>query len=331
MSSLPQLAQPAWLWLLLLLPLLLWRHHRGHRLAPLRYSRLPEHAGGAWRCHLPFYCRWLALGLLILALGRPQWVNSWQETRIEGIDIQLVLDVSGSMAAEDFQPRNRLEVAKDVVSTFIAQRPADRVGLVLFAGSALTRSPLTTDRAMLRRLVERIELGTLPDGTAIGVALATAAARLRSSDAASRVAVLVTDGANNGGEIDPRSATALCRSLGIRVYTVGVGTGGRVPVPRTVIDRNTGHRTIERVYARMEVDNDLLKAVAEGTGGQFYQATDPQTLRRIFEEIDHLETSERTVEHFQSYQETFQPLAALALGLLLLPLLTTAGGLTVEP
>ncbi len=358
-ASQPQLADPAWLLLLLAVPLLLWRHHRHatrDRLPALTYSRLPAGSGGAWRLHLPIYCRLLALALLIIALARPQLGQTWEEITTEGIDIQIALDVSGSMAAEDFQPRNRLAVAKDVVKQFVASRTAsgrgpsttaadpgsrtprfapdsrrDRVGLVIFAGSAVTRSPLTTDGPALQRMVDGVQLETLPDGTAIGVALATAAARLRTSDATSRVVVLVTDGANNGGEIDPRSAASLCRGLGLKVYTVGVGTDGQVPVPRTYVDPRTGQRQVERVYTRMEVDEELLQHIADHTGGRFFLASDPDALRRIFAEIDRLETTERTVREHVEYREIFPPFALTGLALLLLPLLASAVGWTVEP
>src|SRR3954451_11345360 len=235
----PNLASPWWLLLLPALPLLAWLHHRRARLGALgalTYSRLPAGAGrgfwrGAWRLHLPFYARLAAFACLALALVRPQVGYAWEESVTEGIDLQIVLDISGSMGAEDFQPKNRLEVAKQVVKDFISGRPGDRIGIVVFSGAALTRAPLTTDREMLELLVDSVQLNTLPDGTAIGVALASAAARLRDSAAKTKVIVLVTDGANNAGAIDPESAAALCKGLGIKVYTIGVGSGGRVPVP----------------------------------------------------------------------------------------------------
>ena len=203
-NAIPHLASPAWLLLLLALPLLAWAHHRRSSLGALTYSRLPAMAGrsrGAWRLHLPFYARLLAFTCLVLALARPQLGYAWEESLTEGIDIQLVLDVSGSMGAEDFQPKDRLTVAKQVVKEFVAGRPGDRIGATIFSGAAMTRAPLTTDREMLNLIVDSVELNTLPDGTAIGVALASAAARLKDSQAKTKVIVLVTDGANNAGEI----------------------------------------------------------------------------------------------------------------------------------
>jgi Ca-activated chloride channel family protein len=328
------LASPAWLLALALLPLLALRHHRGSRLPVLTYSRLPHRprsSQGLWRLHLPFYARWLALGLLVVALARPQWGEAFEEITSEGIDIEVVLDISGSMGAEDFQPKNRLAVAKEVVEDFIRRRPTDRLGLVVFAGSALTRAPLTTDRRALIEQTQGVELGELPDGTAIGVALATAALRLRHSTAASKVIVLVTDGANNAGEVDPNSAAALCAGLGIRVYTIGVGTDARVPVPRHYTNPRTGRREVERRYLQLEVDEALLTAIAERTEGRFFLATDADALRGIFLEIDQLEKTEITVERRVQHREIFHPLAATALGLLLLPTVAALCRVTVEP
>lgn len=331
MTPVPDLASPAWLALLALLPVLAWRHHRRGAAGALTYSRLPARTGGSWRLHLPFYLRLAALALLVVGLARPRLGYAWEESTTEGIDIQIALDVSGSMGAEDFQPRNRLTVAKEVVKQFIAGRTGDRIGLVVFSGAALTQAPLTTDRQMLRFLVDAVELGSLPRGTAVGVALATAAARLRESEAESRVVVLVTDGVSNAGEIDPRSAAALCDGLGIRVYTIGVGTERPVPVPVAVGDPRTGRPAVERVVRRMPVDEPLLQEIAERTGGRFFRATDREALAGVFEEIDRLETTELQVKRFVRYREAFQPLAWSALALLLLPLAAAAFRVTVEP
>lgn len=331
MSGFFHLAQPWWLAGLALLPALAWARHRRARIGALTYSRLPQPARGAWRIHLPFYLRLAALGLLFVALARPQSGYAWEESLTQGIDIEIVLDLSGSMGAEDFQPRNRLEVAKTVVKDFVAQRPADRIGLVVFSGSALARAPLTSDREMLAFLIDSLALNTLPDGTAIGVALANAAARLKDSDARSRVIVLVTDGVNNVGAIDPMSAAAICQGLGIRVYTIGVGTSGRVPVPLPTTNRVTGRQEVRRVMMNVEVDEELLRKIAERTDGRFFKATDPEALRRVFAEIDELERTPLQVKRYVRYEEAFLPWAAGSLALLVLPL---AGGLlrqTVEP
>ena len=329
----PHLADPLWLLALLALPLLAWLHHRRPAFGALTYSRLPARAGGAWRLHLPFYARLLALACLVVALARPQLGYAWEESLTEGIDIQVVLDVSGSMAAEDFRPRNRLNVAKQVVKEFIAGRPADRIGLVVFAGAAMSRAPLTTDREMLALIVDSLELDTLPAGTAIGVGLANAASRLKDSEARSKVVVLVTDGVNNAGEIDPRSAAALCEGLGIKVHTIGVGVegAGRVPVPMRNVDPLTGAVVVQRLMMHLPVDTELLAAIARRTGGRFFLATDPESLRGVFQAIDRLERTPLKVKRYVRYQEAFPPLVWTALGLLLLPLAGAFAQVTAEP
>lgn len=331
MNVLSRFHDPALLALLALLPALVVWHHRRARLPALRFSRLPEGAGGAWRLHLPFYARCLATGLLIVALARPQLGYAWEESLTEGIDIQIALDISGSMGAQDFQPRDRLTVAKEVVADFVDRRPADRIGLTVFSGKAMTRSPLTTDRRMLRFLVDSVALNALPDGTAIGLALANAAARLKDSEAESKIIVLVTDGVNNAGAIDPLSAAAICKGLGIKVYTVGVGTSGRVPVPMRLPDALTGRRTTRTVLMNVEVDEELLREISQRTGGRFYKATDRETLRSIFDEIDRLERTPIRSKRYIRYREAFQPFAWAALALMMAPLLAGASRLTVEP
>ena len=329
--SWPHFATPWALALLAAVPLLAWHHHRHPALGELAYSRLPRRTGRAWRLHLPFYLRLAALSLLVVALARPQRGYAWEESLTEGIDIQIVLDISGSMGAEDFAPQNRLHVAKQVVKNFIGRRPADRIGIVVFSGAALTRSPLTTDRRMLELLVDSLELHTLPDGTAIGVGLASGAARLRDSAAKSKVIVLVTDGVNNAGEIDPLSAAAVCEGLGIKVYTVGVGKRGRAYIPMPMENPMTGQREIRRVLMSSEVDEELLQAIAERTGGRFYRALDGAALEQVFAEIDELEKTPLRVKRYVRYRESFQPLAWAGLALLLLPLSTAGLGLTAEP
>ncbi|HET9766735.1 MAG TPA: VWA domain-containing protein [Thermoanaerobaculia bacterium] len=332
MRAVPSLADPLWLLLLLLLPLLAWRHHRSSAPGALTFSRLPAVAGGAWRLHLPFYCRLAALALLVFALARPQLGYAWEETSTEGVDIQLVLDISGSMGAEDFAPKNRLEVAKRVLVDFVGGRPGDRIGLVAFAGAALTKAPPTTDREMLQSLIDDLRLHSLPDGTAIGLALANAAARLKDSPAKSRLVVLVTDGDNNVGQIDPDSAAAICAGLGIKVYTVAVGTeNGPVIIPVPVRDSNTGEVEIRRVPWNVRVDVDLLQRIAQRTGGRFFRASDPAALRDIFGAIDRLERTPLQVRQMVRHEEAFQPLAWSALALLLLPLLAAGAGVTAEP
>jgi Ca-activated chloride channel family protein len=330
----PHLASPLWLLLLLALPILAWLHHRqGKRsgFGALTYSRLPAGVRGAWRLHLPFYARLAAFACLALALARPQLGYAWEESLTEGIDIQLVLDISGSMGAEDFQPKNRLEVAKQVVKDFVAGRPGDRIGMVVFSGAALTRAPLTTDREMLALLIDSLELNSLPDGTAIGVALANAAARLKDSAAKTKVIVLVTDGVNNAGAIDPVSAAALCQGLGIKIYTIGVGSAGRVPVPIPTQDPVTGKIVTQRMMMNVPVDEPLLRQIAGRTGGQFYRATDSQSLERIFREIDRLEKTPLQVKRYVRYREASPPFLWAGLGLLLLPLAAAGMKVTAEP
>ncbi len=327
----PHFQDPWLLALLGLLPLLALWQHRGRSRGALTYSHVPAEVRGVWRLHLPFYLRLLGLALLIVAVARPQEGLAREESLTEGIDIQVVLDVSGSMAAEDFQPLNRLEVAKSVVKDFIGRRTADRVGVVIFAGSALTKAPLTTDRNMLQLLVDSVELNTLSDGTAIGLALAHAAARLKDSQAKTRVVLLVTDGVNNAGAIDPDSAAAVCEGLGIKVYTIGVGTSGTVPVQMRVRNPLTGHTETRRVMMEVEVDLPLLQKIAERTQGKFFQALDPAGLREIFAQIDQLERTPLEVKRYIRYKEAFAPLAWAALAFLLLPLGLAAVGWTVEP
>lgn len=334
-QAFPHLASPWWLLLLLALPLLAWRHHRRQTLGALTYSHLPRGAGrtaGSWRLHLPFYARLLALACLVAALARPQLGYAWEESLTEGIDLQIVLDISGSMGAEDFQPKNRLHVAKQVVTDFVQGRPGDRIGMTVFAGSAMTRAPLTTDRQMLRLLIDSIELNTLPDGTAIGVALANAAARLKDSPAKTRIILLVTDGVNNAGEIDPVSAAAVCDGLGIKVYTIGVGAAtGVAPVPFPQRDPVTGRQYVRRVMMRVPVDEELMRQIARRTGGQFYKATDAAGLRQIFAEIDRLEKTPLQVKRYVRYREAFAPLVWTALSLLLLPVAAAGVKVTAEP
>jgi len=326
MNGIPHLQDPWVLPLLLALPALALTRHRRRAYGALTYSSLPIATGGSWRLHFPFYLRLLALGLLILAAARPQLGFTREENLTEGIDIQIVLDVSGSMSAEDFQPRNRLQVAKDVTREFIGKRLADRLGIIIFAGRSLTKAPLTSDHQMLQLLLDSVELGALPDGTAIGLALANAAARLRDSPAKTRVVVLLTDGVNNRGAIDPDSAAAVCEGLGIKVYTIGVGTVGVIEMD--AVDR-FGRPARQQV--RVEFDEELLKRIAERTQGQFFHATNPESLRDIFAEIDELEKTPLEIKRYIRYKEAFQPFVHAALFLLAVPLVLALLGVTVEP
>lgn len=324
-------AAPLWLLLLAVLPLLAWRSLAGWRLrlphtraAELVAAGLPRGRLAPWR-HLPLGLRLLALGLLIVALARPQVGVSAVPATTRGVDIAVALDVSGSMAAPDFPP-SRLEAAKAVVADFVKGRPNDRVALVLFAGHAFTQVPLTLDHALLTGLLKKVKLGLIEDGTAIGEALATAVARLADSKAKSRVVVLLTDGNNNRGEIDPLTAADLARRLGIRVYTVGVGRQGWFVQMED--DPIMGKRPV-RVEAR--VDEKLLTAIAERTGGRFFRARDEDALKRIYRRIDALEKSPITSELHLRYADRYGWPLGIALGAVLLEWVLVQGRLRRLP
>ncbi len=271
-----------------------------------------------------------ATAMLPLAIGaaRPQEVLSRQVERAKGVDLVVALDVSGSMAALDFKPTDRLSVAKKVIADFLASRPHDRIGLVVFARSAVTLCPLTLDHRVAQQLLDRVELGILPDGTAIGMGLGTAVNRLRKSRAASKVIVLVTDGANNAGQLDPMTAAELAAEQKIAVHTVLVGRGGEVPIPVMGRDPLSG-RTIRRITtARVEVNPELLASLSRKTGGVAFRARDSQALGRVFSKIDEMEKTEFESTKLVRYRERFEPWAAAALALLALAVAaeTTLGG-----
>jgi Ca-activated chloride channel family protein len=274
-----------------------------------------------------------ALGIVAgaVALARPQHGTLREDVTTRGVDIVVVLDVSGTMAAEDFQPRNRIEVAKEVVAEFVKRRTSDRVGLVVFAGRSLTKSPPTTDTAVLLRQLDDVRLDMLPDGTAIGSGLATALTRLRRSQAKSRVIVLVTDGDNNAGEIDPATAADMAKAMEVRVYTILVGRGGRVPMPVPVQDPITGEITKQTILAEVKINEELLKRIADRTGAEFFRATDSASLRNVFERIDRLEKSEIRLSAYRRYRELFPPVLALSAAFLAAGGLAWAAGLRVSP
>nr|BCX01249.1 MAG: hypothetical protein KatS3mg041_1295 [Bacteroidota bacterium] len=279
------LAAPYWLLLLALLPvywaLHLWRERRRPRSPVSGFPRMPG-SGGALRLLSPLV-RSAAFVLGVLALAGPERpLGTPPEARM-GIDIVLAMDLSGSMQAEDLHP-NRFEAARQMARTFIQNRPNDRIGLVAFAGEAYAACPPVTDHGFLLRVLDGLRLDLLEDGTAIGMGLATALRLLRTSRAPSRVVVLLTDGKNNQGEIDPQTATELARQLGIRVYTIGVGSAGEAPYP--IDDPIFGRRY---VMVRADVDEPLLRAIAERTGGHYFRATDNAALARVYEEINQLE------------------------------------------
>ena len=312
-----EFADPALLWLLLCVPALAWWYFgsRRRRSGSLLYSdlsavrRADTRRGGRWRYVLPVL-RLLALAALVVAFARPRAGVTSENILTEGIDIVLVLDISSSMLAEDLEP-NRIQAAKQVAADFVAGRLNDRIGLVVFAGQAFTQVPLTLDYGVLRDLMDELEVGMVEDGTAVGMGLATAVKRLNASAAESKVVVLLTDGRNNRGEIDPLTAAQMAQALGVRVYTIGAGSRGtaRVPVDDPVLGRR--YATV-----RVDVDEETLAEVASTTGGRYFRATDTESLASIYQEIDELETTEIEVQNFTRYTELFHiPLAA---GLLLL-------------
>ena len=315
-------ASPYYLWLLAALPLLIGWYVRQlrHGDPAIRIASVDAAAGApkTLRCrlrHLPFALRIAALGLLIVALARPQGIEEHARTHTEGIDIVLAIDVSGSMLARDFKP-DRITAAKEVAGDFIADRRGDRLGLVVFAGEAFTQSPLTTDQSTLQTLLGRIRSGLIEDGTAIGNGLATAINRLRESEAKSKVIILLTDGVNNRGEIAPLTAAEIAQAQGIRVYTIGVGTQGMAPYP--AVDM-FGQMTF--VQQKVEIDEQTLRDIAAQTGGRYFRATDKAKLKAIYDEINQLEKSKIELFEHITYHEYFLDWVLGALALLLLEFL----------
>jgi len=308
-----------WFFLLLIILPFLWKHYRNTETSIFRKMTLPSLGAGTqipvsgrvrFR-HIPVFLRLLALAVLITAMARPQMPLGSTPLSTEGIDIILSLDISGSMLAEDFKP-NRLQSAVTVAKEFISKRPDDRIGLVIFAGESFTQCPLTTDHRVLNNLLGNIQINMLEDGTAIGMGLATAVSRLKSSEAKSKVIILMTDGVNNTGYIDPQTAMEMAKSENIRVYTIGIGRNGTAPYP--IPDPYTG-RTVYRDM-EVQIDESLLKAIATGTGGNYYRAENNRELEQIYKTIDELEKSRINVSAYTPKEELFFPL--LVIGLLLL-------------
>ena len=316
---------PKLFWLLvipaLLAALYVWRIVRG-REAHLRVSDIRPWTAGStgvlsWIRHLPYLLRLAALVLIIVALARPRSKSETERINTEGIDIVLAMDVSTSMLARDFKP-DRISAAKDIAIEFISQRPSDRMGIVVFAGESYTQCPLTTDRATLINLMKEVQTDIIEDGTAIGNGLATAVARLKDSDAKSKVVILLTDGVNNCGEITPAMASEIAETYGIRVYTIGVGANGEAPYP---VQTPWG---IELRNLPVEIDEALLKEVSDATGGSYFRATDNTKLAEIYAEINQMEKSRTSVDSFPVYKELFHRYAVAALILLLLEVLLRA-------
>ena len=264
--------------------------------------------------HLPFVLRIAALSLIIVAIARPRSKSEMERIDTEGIDIVLAMDVSTSMLARDFKP-DRLSAAKDIAVEFIAQRPSDRMGIVVFAGESYTQCPLTTDRATLINLMQDVETGLIEDGTAIGNGLATAVAQMKDSDAKSRVVILLTDGVNNMGEVTPQTAAEIAQTYGIRVYTIGVGANGEAPYP-VMTPWGPDVQNMQ-----VEIDEQLLKDIASATGGSYFRATDNTKLAEIYSEINRMEKTRTTVDSFPVYKDLFPRYAVIALVCLLLEML----------
>ena len=261
--------------------------------------------------HLPFLLRTFALVMIVIAIARPRSSTEMERIDTEGIDIVLAMDVSTSMLARDLTP-DRINASKDIAIEFISQRPSDRMGIVVFAGESFTQCPLTTDRATLINLMKEIQTDLIEDGTAIGNGLATAVARMKDSDAKSRVVILLTDGVNNRGEISPQMAAEIAKTYGIRVYTIGVGKEGMAPYP---VMTPWG---VDVQNVKVEIDEKLLAEIAESTGGRYFRATDNTKLAEIYSEINKMEKARTTVDSFPVYKELFGDFALVALVCLML-------------
>ena len=311
-------ANPKLLWgLLIITAAIVWyifRHKKQE--ASVRYSDTTgfDNLPRSWKVyarHLLFALQLAALALLIVAMARPQSSSTSQTSNIEGIDIILAQDISGSMLARDFKP-DRLEASKQVAADFVEGRPTDRMGLVVFAGESFTQVPLTTDHGVMLNMLKELKSGMIEDGTAIGDGLATAINRLKDSEAISKVIILLTDGMNNAGSVDPYTAAEMAKLYGIRVYTVGVGSYGTAPFPVQTIFG------VQYQQMKVEIDEKLLATIANSSGGKYFRATSNQKLDEIYAEIDKLERSKIEVTEFRHLHEEFYPLVAWALALLLL-------------
>jgi Ca-activated chloride channel homolog len=311
-----------WLLLLLLLPLAWWWWRRRRRTPATSYSdlrlvRLVRETN--WLARTPVLCRALAFSALAVAAAGPRLGGSQVEMKKEGIAIVIAVDISSSMLAEDFSPSNRMEVAKQQAIAFIKGRSADRIGVVAFAGEALTQVPITVDYPVLEQAVASLRIGMLEDGTAIGTGLATAVNRLRQAPGKSKVILLLTDGENNRGTVDPRTAAAAAAALGIRVYTIGVGTEGEAPVPT-----GRGLSGFRYEMLPVEIDEPLLREIAANTGGRYFRAKDSEALARIFQQIDGLEKTPIQVTRYVKYDEISKPLVLAGVLLLGFELLLNA-------
>ncbi|MBQ9212728.1 MAG: VWA domain-containing protein [Bacteroidales bacterium] len=322
MFEFTQFAFPNRLWfLLVLLPLGVWYFFKVKNFSPaLKFSSLEGFGAEKMTfrkilAYVPFVLNFLIIGLMIFAIARPQTTGENQKTEKDGIDIVLAMDISGSMEACDFKP-NRLEAAKNVASEFIQARENDRMGIVLFAGESFTQCPLTSDHSTLVNLMSQIKKGIIEDGTAIGLGLANAVARIKDSKAKSKIVILLTDGMNNCGEIDPITAADIAAKFGIRVYTIGVGTNGEAPFP--VVDA-WGRKFFQNMP--VEIDEATLTKISQITDGKYFRATNNQALKDIYSQIDKLEKTKIESMTISHVNEKFYPYLVLALCLLVLKIL----------
>ncbi|MEW5802392.1 MAG: VWA domain-containing protein [bacterium] len=315
------------LWLLVIPVMVYWYRKKKGNPASLRFSdirvlkQIRPSRSLRYR-HLVFILKAAAIALVILALARPQSGKRNRDITTEGVDIMLAIDVSGSMQAEDFKPNNRLYVAKQVVADFIQQRVSDQIGMVVFAGRSFTQCPVTSDYGILLSFLENIQIGMVEDGTAIGMALATCVNRLKDAKAKSRIVILLTDGQNNKGEIDPVTAARIAQSLDIKVYTIGIGREGGAPIP--VYDPIFGKRYLRGPDGRLaltQMDEETLRQIAEITKGQYFRAIDKDSLKKIYQKIDALEKTKIKVNQYMEYTELFQYFLAAAFVLLIMSVL----------
>lgn len=301
-----------WVLLLLLIyiPLIWWYLRKNSNSTPsLQISSLSPFASmprsfKEYLMKFNFLLKLLAIGFLIVALCRPQTYDSKRTSHVEGTDIVLALDISGSMSSKDFEP-SRFEAAKDVAEKFVNQRSNDNMGLVVFAGESLSKMPLTYDRAALINAIRNVQLGDLTDGTAIGDGLASAVNRLVSGKAKSKSIILLTDGTNNAGEVPPSTAATIARQKGIKVYTIGVGTNGTISV--------TDPYGFSTTTMETKIDEESLRNIAQTTGGKFFRATDERMLQEVFAEIDSLEKTKLDVDRYTTTDENFMPWLLVAL------------------
>lgn len=305
---------PEFFWLLLLVPLLIglyfWKMRHRHpvlQIPSMKALKLPTVSWLPYLRHLVFSLQLIAFVFFVIALARPRLMEQEEKVNAEVVDIVISLDISGSMLAQDFKP-DRIEAAKNLSVEFIENRPEDRIGLVIFAGESFTQSPITADKQVLKSLIDAINIDLLTDGTAIGMGLATAVDRLKDSDAASKVIILLSDGVNNTGFIDPKTAMEMAKKLGIRVYTIGVGSEGEAPFPH---QDAFGRKVLKNVP--VEIDEALLEEIAKETGGAYFRATDNASLSNIYAQIDEMEKTTIDVEVFKKYKEAFLPFGLIGL------------------